>query len=40
MKKNVKPTFFEYIKPLKYQLDNLVTDTKQPESNTEIIAQN
>jgi murein DD-endopeptidase MepM/ murein hydrolase activator NlpD len=40
MKKNVKPTFFEYIKPLKYQLDNLVTDTKQSESNTEIIAQN
>ena len=40
MKKNIKPTFFEYIKPLKYQLDNLVTDTKQSESNTEIIAQN
>ena len=40
MKKNVKPTFFEYLKPLKYQLDNLVTDIKQPESNTEIIAQN
>jgi len=40
MKNSVKPSFFKYIKPLKYQLDNLGVYPGQSQNNTEIIAQN
>ena len=40
MKKEIKPTFFEYIKPLKYQLDNQRIPVEEPAKVTEIIAQN
>ena len=40
MKKDVKPTFFEFIKPLKYQLDYNRVPVKEPEVITETIAQN
>lgn len=40
MKNSIKPTFFNYIKPLKYQLDNLVVSPDHSQNKTEIIAQN
>jgi murein DD-endopeptidase len=40
MKKSVKPAFFEFIKPLQYQLDYKRVPVKEPEVITEIIAQN
>jgi murein DD-endopeptidase MepM/ murein hydrolase activator NlpD len=40
MKKDVKPIFFEFIKPLKYQLDYKRVPVKEPEVITETIAQN
>ena len=40
MKNSIKPSFFKYIKPLKYQLDNLGVYPGQSQNNTEIIAQN
>mgnify|MGYP001987332982 FL=1 len=40
MKKSVKPTFFEFIKPLQYQLDYKRVPVREPELITEIIAQN
>lgn len=40
MKKSVKPTFFEFIKPLQYQLDYKRVPVNEPEVITEIIAQN
>jgi len=40
MKKSVKPTFFEFIKPLQYQLDYKRVPVKEPEVITEIIVQN
>jgi murein DD-endopeptidase MepM/ murein hydrolase activator NlpD len=40
MKKDVKPVFFEFIKPLKYQLDYKRVPVKEPEIITETIAQN
>ena len=39
MKKNVKPSFFEYIKPLKYQLDYERIEVPEPQEVKEIIAQ-
>ena len=39
MKKNVKPSFFEYIKPLKYQLDYERIEVPEPQEVREIIAQ-
>lgn len=40
MKEDIKPIFFEFIKPLKYQLDNKIIPVKEPEVITETIAQN
>lgn len=40
MDKDVKPTFFEFIKPLKYQLDYNQVPVQEPDEVTEIIAQN
>ena len=40
MKNNVKPSFFEYIKPLKYQLDYERIEVPEPQEVKEIIAQN
>ena len=40
MKKDVKPTFYKFIEPLKYQLDYKRVPTQEPEVITEIIAQN
>ena len=40
MKKEVKPTFFEFIKPLKYQLDYNRVPVQEPEVIKETIAQN
>ena len=40
MKKEVKPTFFEFIKPLKYQLDYNRIPVEEPEVLKEILAQN
>lgn len=40
MKKHVKPHFFEYIKPLKYQLDYKQIPAEKPTVITETIAQN
>lgn len=40
MKKEVKPTFFEFIKPLKYQLDYNRVPVEEPEVITETIAKN
>ena len=40
MAKDVKPIFFDFIKPLKYQLDYKRIPVKQPEKVTEIVAQN
>lgn len=40
MKKEVKPTFFEFIKPLKYQLDYNRVPVDEPEVISETIAQN
>lgn len=39
MKNNVKPSFFEYIKPLKYQLDYERIEVTEPQEVKEIIAQ-
>ena len=39
MKNNVKPSFFEYIKPLKYQLDYERIEVPEPQEVKEIIAQ-
>ena len=39
MKNNVKPSFFEYIKPLKYQLDYKRIEVTEPQEVKEIIAQ-
>ena len=39
MKKEIKPSFFEFIKPLKYQLENKVLPVKEPEV-IDRIAQN
>lgn len=40
MKKEIKPVFFEYIQPLKYQLDYDRVPLEEPEVITETIAQN
>ena len=40
MKKEVKPSFFEFIKPLKYQLDYNRIPVEEPEVIKETIAQN
>lgn len=40
MEKDVKPTFFEFIKTLKYQLDYKRIPVQEPEVITETIAQN
>ena len=40
MKKEVKPSFFEFIKPLKYQLDYNRVPVEEQEVITETIAQN
>jgi murein DD-endopeptidase len=39
MKKRMKPTFFKFIKPLKYQLDYKRVSVQKPEVATETIAQ-
>lgn len=39
MKKEIKPAFFEFIKPLKYQLDYERVPIEKPAEVTEIIAQ-
>jgi murein DD-endopeptidase len=39
MKKRMKPTFFKFIKPLKYQLDYKRVSVQKPEVVTETIAQ-
>jgi murein DD-endopeptidase MepM/ murein hydrolase activator NlpD len=40
MAKDVKPIFYDFIKPLKYQLDYKRIPVKKPEKVTEIVAQN
>jgi murein DD-endopeptidase MepM/ murein hydrolase activator NlpD len=40
MKKEIKPVFFEFIAPLKYQLDYDRVPIEEPEVVTEIIANN
>ena len=40
MKKEIKPIFFEFIKPLKYQLDYQRVPVEEPDVITESIAQN
>ena len=40
MKKEIKPVFFEFIKPLKYQLDYQRVPIEEPDVITESIAQN
>jgi murein DD-endopeptidase MepM/ murein hydrolase activator NlpD len=40
MKKDIKPVFFEFIEPLKYQLDYKRVPVEEPDVATEIIAQN
>ena len=40
MKKRMKPIFFEFIKPLKHQLDYKKVSVQSPEVITETIAQN